>query len=117
MGLFDRKKPEAGSKDEARERKAQTEDRPAASPAAPKADFSNVQSGASSTAPAPAQQGTTYTVESGDTLWAIAQRHYGDGNQWGRIHRANMALIPDPDLIQPGQVLTIPAADTAEEGR
>ena len=117
MGLFDRKKPETESKDEARERKAGSGDRPPASAAAPKTDFSNVQSGASSTAPAPAAQGTTYTVVAGDTLWAIAQRHYGDGNQWGRIHRANQELIPDPDLIQPGQVLTIPAAGAGEEGR
>lgn len=55
--------------------------------------------------PAPAAQ--THTVEGGDTLWAIAERFYGDGNQYQRIADANG--IPNPDLINVGQVLTIPA--------
>ncbi|MCE4265133.1 LysM peptidoglycan-binding domain-containing protein [Rhodococcus globerulus] len=54
---------------------------------------------------APAAQ--TYTVEGGDTLWAIAERFYGDGNQYQRIADANG--IANPDLINAGQVLTIPA--------
>ncbi|QNI07841.1 LysM peptidoglycan-binding domain-containing protein [Mycobacterium kubicae] len=52
---------------------------------------------------APAQ---TYTVESGDTLWAIAERFYGDGSKYQAI--ADASGIPNPDLIYPGQVLTIP---------
>lgn len=48
----------------------------------------------------------TYTVASGDTLWAIAERFYGDGNQYQRI--ADASGVSNPDLIQPGQVLTIP---------
>ena len=51
-----------------------------------------------------------YTVKSGDTLTAIAQRFYGDGSKWRRIHEANRAQIPNPDLIRPGQELTIPSA-------
>ncbi|MFE3053578.1 LysM peptidoglycan-binding domain-containing protein [Nocardia sp. NPDC059239] len=54
--------------------------------------------------PPPAAQ--TYTVEPGDTLWAIAERFYGDGNRYQEI--ANASGIDNPDLIQPGQVLTIP---------
>lgn len=56
---------------------------------------------------APAEQ--TYTVESGDSLWAIAERFYGDGSQWSRIFEANRDHLDNPDLIQPGQVLRIPA--------
>ena len=48
----------------------------------------------------------TYTVESGDTLWAISERFYGDGNKYQII--ADASGISNPDLIQPGQVLTIP---------
>ncbi|BBY67118.1 LysM peptidoglycan-binding domain-containing protein [Mycolicibacterium helvum] len=48
----------------------------------------------------------TYTVVSGDTLWAIAERFYGDGNRYPEI--ANASGIANPDLIQPGQVVTIP---------
>src|SRR5215210_6994791 len=43
----------------------------------------------------------TYTVESGDTLSAIGQRH---GVAWREIHEANKDVIGDnPDLIKPGQ--------------
>jgi LysM repeat protein len=56
--------------------------------------------------PAPEPAARTYTVESGDTLWAIAERFYGDGSKYQMI--ADASGIPNPDLIQPGQVLTIP---------
>ena len=48
----------------------------------------------------------TYTVVSGDTLWAIAERFYGDGNKYQQI--ADASGISNPDLIHPGQVLTVP---------
>jgi nucleoid-associated protein YgaU len=53
-------------------------------------------------------QGQTYTVESGDSLWAIAQKFYGDGSQWQRIYNANRDKISNPDLIHPGEQLQIP---------
>ncbi|OBK19512.1 LysM peptidoglycan-binding domain-containing protein [Mycobacterium asiaticum] len=56
--------------------------------------------------PAPEPAARTYTVESGDTLWAIAERFYGDGSRYHAI--ADASGIPNPDLIYPGQVLTIP---------
>jgi nucleoid-associated protein YgaU len=57
-------------------------------------------------APAPEPAARTYTVESGDTLWAISERFYGDGSKYQVI--ADASGISNPDLIQPGQVLTIP---------
>jgi LysM repeat protein len=57
-------------------------------------------------APAPEPEPRTYTVVSGDTLWAIAERFYGDGSKYQVI--ADASGIPNPDLIHPGQVLTIP---------
>jgi LysM repeat protein len=48
----------------------------------------------------------SYTVQAGDTLWDIAERVYGDGAQYHRI--ADASSIANPDLIYPGQVLTIP---------
>ena len=79
----------------------------------PKADFSKVRSGASTTAPPqeqdPAGADRSYTVERGDSLSKIARRMYGDANQWRRIFDANRDQIEDPDLIHPGQVLRIPA--------
>lgn len=55
-------------------------------------------------APEPAPR--TYTVVSGDTMWAIAERFYGDGSKYRVI--ADASGVADPDLIHPGQVLTIP---------
>jgi len=65
-------------------------------------DFSNVQSGSSSTA------GKTYVVVSGDSLSKIAKREYGNANDWNRIFEANKDILKDPDKIYPGQKLRIP---------
>lgn len=85
----------------------------------PKADFSNVRSGSSASAPEVGQQppvkaepaARTYTVRKGDTLSAIAKREYGDAGSWRRIFEANRDQIDNPDLIHPGQELKIPEAD------
>ena len=74
----------------------------------PVANFSDVQGGSSSTAPAPADQSQSYTVQSGDSLSKIAKHVYGDANKWHAIFDANRDKIKNPDLIQPGQVLTLP---------
>ena len=57
-----------------------------------------------------------YVVRAGDTLWDIAATLLGteDGARvaryWPRIHRRNRDVIgPDPSLIFPGMVLTLPA--------
>ena len=77
----------------------------------PKADFSDVEGGSSSTAPSPsAEFGRTYTIRKGDSLSKIAKREYGDAQQWRRIFEANRDIIKDPDLIHPGQVVRIPDA-------
>jgi nucleoid-associated protein YgaU len=75
------------------------------------ADFSSVQSGSSSVPDDAASQGAKYTVRKGDTLSAIAQREYGDANAWRRIYDANRDQLDNPDVIQPGQELTLPAKD------
>ena len=87
----------------------------------PRADFSNVRSGGSSTAPTPGvggpetnatsvTTGRTYVVVSGDSLSKIAKREYGDAQKWPKIYEANRNIIKDPDLIYPGQELRIPEA-------
>ncbi|HYC30758.1 MAG TPA: LysM peptidoglycan-binding domain-containing protein [Gemmatimonadales bacterium] len=72
----------------------------------PKADFSDVEGGSSSTARPPADQ--TYTVVKGDSLSKIAKRFYGDAQQWRKIYEANQDQIKNPDLIHPGQTFRIP---------
>jgi LysM repeat protein len=49
-----------------------------------------------------------YTVRPGDTLSSIAQRFYGQAADWHWLYQANGSVIHDPDMIFPGQVLTIP---------
>ncbi len=49
-----------------------------------------------------------HTVQSGDTLWKISERVYGDGNRYMEIFEANKPMLSDPDKIYPGQVLRIP---------
>ncbi len=70
-------------------------------PAAPKADFANVQSGVASTA------AQNYTVVAGDNLSKIAKHFYGRPD-WQRIYDANRDKLSDPDRIRIGQTLTIP---------
>lgn len=65
-------------------------------------DFSDVQSGSSSTAP------KIYEVAPGDSLSKIAKREYGNGGEWKRIFEANRDILKDPDKIYPGQKLKIP---------
>jgi nucleoid-associated protein YgaU len=71
-------------------------------------DFSNVQSGASSTAEPAAPAFKSYTIQSGDSLSKIAKREYGNANDWRRIFEANQDTIKDPDKIFPGKTIKIP---------
>lgn len=80
-------------------------------PAEPEVELAAAEEAAPAPAPEPAPAPApaaprTYTVVSGDTLWAISERFYGDGAKYQRI--ADASGIANPDLIQPGQVLTIP---------
>jgi LysM repeat protein len=49
-----------------------------------------------------------YVVQENDCLWTIAQKSsvYNNGRAWPKIWQANS--IPNPDIIRPGMVLTIP---------
>ena len=63
---------------------------------------------------------TEYTVQSGDTLWGIAKRFYGDGSKHSIIYNANKTIIESTaksrglasssngHWIFPGTKLTIP---------
>ena len=64
---------------------------------------------------------TKYTIQSGDNLWNIARKFYGDSTKWQKIYNANKTVIEDTAKkygrasssngwwIYPGTVLTIPA--------
>ena len=50
-----------------------------------------------------------HDVVKGDTLSAIAKKHYGDANKYNAIFEANKPMLTHPDKIYPGQKLRIPA--------
>jgi len=55
---------------------------------------------------------SSYTVKSGDTLWGIAKKKCGDGALWPQIYNASTLRSGNPDLIYPGEVVTIPGVST-----
>lgn len=63
--------------------------------------------------PTPQPEGKTYTIQSGDTLWTIAEKFYGKGALWRTIADANKDTLPDPDKPKLGAVLRIPPAPTS----
>lgn len=58
---------------------------------------------------AEAPQQSDYTVKSGDCLWNIAKKYLGDGSRYNEIYELNKDKITNPNLIYPGQVLTLPS--------
>lgn len=60
------------------------------------------------TAPQTSQSitGTSYTVQTGDSLWTIAERAYGNGDKWVDISNTNN--LANPNIIHNGNVLTLP---------
>ena len=49
-----------------------------------------------------------YEIQRGDTLSAIAKRHYGKASAYVKLFEANREVIKDPDKIYPGQKIRIP---------
>jgi LysM repeat protein len=64
-------------------------------------------SSSASTASSGSAADGTYTVASGDTLYKIAAAN-GVAGGWEAVAQANADIIPNPDVIYPGQVIRIP---------
>ena len=101
MGIFDQIKSAFSSGDDVREstavEKAQQNPKLATEAAPAKATSAPSTPGAN-----------TYTVQSGDTLFKIAEELYGDGDEYEKIFDANREILESPDRIEPGQKLSIP---------
>lgn len=75
---------------------------------------SGKQAPAPSQAPAPQKpaavegSGKFHTVKSGDTLESIAQEHAIEQG-WSHVWAANLDTVSNPDVIEVGQVLELPA--------
>jgi nucleoid-associated protein YgaU len=58
-----------------------------------------------------ASDGKTYTVQSGDSLYKIAKKLYGNGEKSDDLYQANKQTIgPDSTRLKIGMVLTLPEA-------
>ena len=51
-----------------------------------------------------------HVVRHGESLWQIAEAVSGDPHRWQELYRANRDQIKDPQILHPGQRLTIPDA-------
>lgn len=69
------------------------------------ASSSSAGSSAASASKNPAAP-SIYTVQKGDTLWAIAKKFLGDGTRYPEL--ASLNNISNPNLIFPGQQIRIP---------
>ena len=58
--------------------------------------------------PASVAAGGQYTIQAGNSLWVIARKTYGTGQHYTVIFGANKEHIKDPNLIYPGQVISLP---------
>ncbi len=58
--------------------------------------------------PQKTEEETTYVVQPGDTLSALAQHFYGKASLYPKIFEANRDILSNPDLIKIGQKLRIP---------
>lgn len=66
--------------------------------------------------PPPPPKQRTHTVVRGDSMWAIAQKYYGNGSRYPEIYNANKKIIDEKNAkyktskytIYPGQVFVIP---------
>ena len=81
---------------------------PASEPTPEPAPAAEAEAPVAAEAPA-GEEGRTYTVKSGDTLWKIAENMYGSGGKYMKIFEANTSILDNPDKIFPGQKL---AADS-----
>lgn len=50
----------------------------------------------------------SYTVRKGDTLWGIAGVKMGNPNNWPLLYALNQDKLKNPDVIRPGEVLSVP---------
>jgi nucleoid-associated protein YgaU len=54
-------------------------------------------------------------VADGDTLWSLADEYLGAGSDWPRLYDANLDVVANPDVIEPGWQLRVPRASVSSE--
>ena len=78
---------------------------PASSSSAPKSDAKKKVTAEKKRPTTGKQTPKTHTVKSGETLWAIAKRHLGDGAKYTELAKLNN--LSNPNNIKAGQVIKL----------
>lgn len=83
--------------------------------APPAAEKAKPAPASAKTVPASSPKGGSqeYTIQAGDTLSRLSQRHYGDALKWNRIYEANKQSVKNPNYIYIGQKIMIPGGETS----
>lgn len=65
-----------------------------------------------------------YTIQTGDTLWGVAEQKLGDGSRWSELAeglknrpQADGTTMSDPNLIYAGWTVELPGDQTASNGQ
>ena len=65
-----------------------------------------------------------YTIQTGDTLWGVAEQKLGDGSRWSELAeglknrpQADGTTMSDPNLIYAGWTVELPGDQTASSGQ
>ena len=61
------------------------------------------------------RDGQAVVVQSGDTLWGLADQHLQDPEKWVDIFNANRDTIQDPSQLTPGWELQLPTSEVGDE--
>lgn len=85
---------------------SETSSHPSSVSSKPTVKKASVPASKSSTSTAKPKPKRTYTIKKGDTLWALAVRYYGNGNDWHKIASANHGIVPTKLKI--GSTIVIP---------
>lgn len=56
----------------------------------------------------PVFAGGKHEVAAGDNLWRLSDHYYLDPFLWPNIYRVNTAVIADPDVLEPQEILDLP---------
>jgi len=57
-----------------------------------------------------------HTLKQDEDLWFLAEYYYGDASLWDHIYYFNRDLIgDDPEDLQPGMRIIIPALETGDK--
>lgn len=77
------------------------------------------QAGTKTSSKSVIRNNSQYTIVAGDTLWDISSSGTGfsDPWLWPSLFRENRQLIEDPDLIYPGEDISIPRGISDSESR